>query len=121
MTYRHSVSAVVPAADWDNLRAMFLKNNYDIGQGVPIPDEKAPTHRAFHAWLNDDLYKLFTGVLQPEIEGMTKAEQTALRTKMKMRATLDGEESPKENFEAMLVREKLTRTVEPEPAVEIKR
>ena len=53
----NSQIVIVPDARWAALRAWYLTQGFEIGDGLPLgPDVAGPTtHRAFHSWMTDDL------------------------------------------------------------------
>ena len=55
--FTNSQIVIVPDARWPVLRAWFLTQSFEIGDGVPLGASAAGpiTHRAFHAWMTDAL------------------------------------------------------------------
>jgi hypothetical protein len=57
MPHPNSQVAIVPNGRWPVLRAWFLTQGFEIGEGAPLgPSASGPiTHRAFHSWMTDAL------------------------------------------------------------------
>jgi hypothetical protein len=57
MTWQWSQIVIVPDNRWATLRAWYLTQGFEIGEGVPLgPNGAEPvTHRAFHSWMTPEL------------------------------------------------------------------
>lgn len=55
--FTNSQIVIVPEARWSVLRAWYLTQGFEIGDGVPLSvSGNAPaTHRAFHSWMTSVL------------------------------------------------------------------
>lgn len=63
--FTNSQIVIVPADSWHILREWFLKQDFEIGEGIPLGlTILGPvTHRLFHSWMVDSL------IVKANIEG----------------------------------------------------
>lgn len=75
-----SLVVIAPIAVWPSLVSMNLALGYAAGGGVPLSaDGNEPaTHLGLHTWASDEFIAIATGVVTPEIEGVTPEEIAGL-------------------------------------------
>jgi hypothetical protein len=68
MAFLNSQIVIVPDARWAALRAWYLTQGFEIGDGVPLgPNSGGPiTHRAFHSWMADALVAAAEAAAPPQ-------------------------------------------------------